>query len=141
MKIMIARCLCEKIEFEFEPSDGAAMNCYCSICRRSHGADYATQVLSKKSSLKFIKGQALLSEYSSSDMGVRAFCSCCGSRLMNYAKRGSDYMSVSLSAVSSEHSIKPCANVQVASKAPWVSHAPDIPSYEIFPDDIYKYMK
>lgn len=138
---MIATCLCGAIEFEFEPVDDVAMNCYCSICRRSHGADYATQLISKKSTLKFIKGQDLLSEYHSSEHGVRAFCSCCGSRLMNYASvAGSDYMSVALSVVSSEHSIEACANVQVGSKAKWVKPVEGIPDYEVFPDDIHKYM-
>lgn len=137
---MNAQCLCGKIAFEFEPTDGVAMNCYCSICRRAHGADYATQLLSKKSSLRFVRGQALLTEYSASPHGVRAFCSCCGARLMNYAKKGGDYMSVALSAVTDDHAITPCANVQVASKAAWVEPDARLPSFAEFPEDIGKYL-
>lgn len=138
---MKARCLCEKIEFEFEPVDGVAMNCYCSICRRAHGAGHATQLMSTKTSLKVIKGESYLSEYSSSQFGVRVFCSQCGSNLMNYAKEGvGNYMSVCLSAVTDKHKITASANVQVASKADWATLAPDIPSFDSFPDDIQKYM-
>ncbi len=138
---MRAKCLCEKIEFEFKPVDGVAMNCYCSICRRSHGASHATQLMSSKTTLKFIRGESYLCEYHSSEHGIRAFCSCCGSRLMNYADHElSDYMSVCLSAVSDEHNIQPSANVQIASKASWAVAVSGIPCYEVFPDDIQKYM-
>lgn len=137
---MKAKCLCGKVEFEFEPTDGVAMNCYCSMCRRSHGAAYATQIMSSKTTLKFIQGESYVTEYQSSEYGIRAFCSCCGSRLMNYATEVSPYMSVCLSAVSDEHNITPSANVQVASKADWATPDDSIPSYDVFPDDIQKYM-
>lgn len=138
---MEAKCLCGLIHFEFTPVDAIAMNCFCSLCRRSHGADYATQVFSKKSSLVFLQGQEFLKEFSSSQFGVRAFCSECGSRLMNYAKTHSDYMSVALSSVTSTHDIQPCANVHTTSKAPWVTPIDNIPCYDQFPPDIGKYLK
>lgn len=137
---MDAKCLCEKIHFKFEPRDGLVLNCCCSICRRAHGAGYATQVLSSKDSLEFISGESLLKEYASSAMGIRAFCSNCGSRLMNYAKQGSNYLSVCLSAVVDDHELKAQGHVQVASKAPWVYLNPDIPCHEKFPDSISKYL-
>ncbi len=137
---MIAKCLCEKIVFDFTPVDGVAMNCFCSQCRRAHGAGYATQILSTKSSLAITQGESLLKEYASSEFGIRAFCSECGSRLMNYAKSRSNYMSVSLACVASPHTIKPSANVQVGSKAEWVSPNRDVPCFDTFPPDINKYM-
>ena len=136
---MKAKCLCGQIEFDFTADKGVAMSCYCSLCRRAHGADYATQLISKKSSLKFIKGETLLTEYASSDNGIRGFCSCCGSRLTNYARAGSDYMSVALACVTTEHHIEPIANVQVASKAEWVSPNEQVDSFDVFPPDIHKY--
>lgn len=138
---MTGKCLCGAIEFKFTPKENIAFNCFCSICRRSHGADYATQIPSSKSSLVFISGKDHLTEYKSSQYGNRAFCKTCGSRLMNYADTGiSDYMSVSLSCVSANHEIKPAANFQVASKAAWVNPDQGIPSYAKFSDDIAKYM-
>lgn len=137
---MNGRCLCGEIEFAFEPVDNVAMNCHCSICRRSHGADYATQLIAKKDSLRLLSGAPLLKEYASSTHGVRAFCSNCGSRLLNYAKSGSNYLSVALSAVVGDHGIVPSANVQTASKAPWVRLGKALPSFTEFPEDIHKYM-
>lgn len=137
---MKGKCFCGEIEFTFEPIDNVAMNCHCSICRRSHGADYATQLISRKDSLRLLSGGSRLSEYSSSEHGVRAFCSSCGSRLMNYAKSGSNYLSVALSAVVGEHEVAPSANIQVASKAPWVNLDEALPSFAGFPEDIHKYI-
>lgn len=138
---MTGKCLCGGIEFTFTPKDHIAFNCFCSMCRRSHGADYATQIPSSKSSLVFISGKEYLTEYKSSKYGNRAFCKECGSRLMNFADSNiSDYMSVSLSCVTSAHTITAAANFQVASKADWVIPDARIPSYAQFSDDIVKYM-
>jgi len=137
---MIGQCLCGQIEFEFVPVGDTALRCYCSICQRSHGADCATQLISKKSSLRFISGDSLVAEYSSSPMGVRAFCSNCGARLMNYAKAKSDYMSVALACVISDHKIKPVVNVQVASKPQWAQPDDSVPCFDEFPADITKYL-
>lgn len=137
---MNGKCLCGEIEFTFEPINNVAMNCHCSICRRSHGADYATLLISKKDSLRLLSGGPLLKEYASSKHGVRAFCSNCGSRLMNYAKSGGNYLSVSLSTVVGHHEIAPSANVQAASKAPWVKLDEALPSFAEFPEDIHKYL-
>ena len=140
---MKGQCLCEKIKFEFDERDEIAMNCHCSVCRRSHGSAYATQLLSSKKSLKITQGKEYLKEYHS-PKGIRAFCSCCGSRLMNYVadnnKYDSDYMSVALSAVVSEHNIKPCNNIFVGSKAPWVDIEINETNYEGYPDDVAKYL-
>lgn len=137
---MKGKCLCGKIEFEFEPTDGVAMNCYCTVCQRSHGAAHATQVMSSKKTLRFISGKEYLTEYQSSKYGIRAFCSCCGSRLMNYASESGNYMSVCLAAVSDEHEIQASANIHIASKAKWTEPVADIPCFDGFPSDIKKYL-
>lgn len=136
-----AGCLCGAVVFSFTPLEHTAMNCYCSLCRGSHGADYATQVPASKRSLQVVSGQDKLKEYPSSAYGIRAFCTDCGSRLMNYASVGSDYMSVALAAVEAGHGIQPSMNLQVASKADWVEPSPHVPSYPEFPPDIGKYLK
>ncbi len=136
---MLAKCLCEKIQFTFTPVDGTVIKCFCSLCRRSHGADYATQVISSKDSLTFLSGEALLSEFASSQFGIRAFCSHCGSRLMNYASQGSRFLSVALSAVVDDHHLTPRLQINVASKADWVVASPDLPAEDGVPGSLHKY--
>ena len=126
-------CLCGGIEYEVEPIPQKIYNCHCSQCRKSHGAAFATQALAKGETLKFLKGEELLKEYTGHG-GVRAFCSNCGSRLMNYAPDKSLYLSVALSSVDSAYNGKPIAHANVDSKASWHNPSPDIPSYPGMPD-------
>lgn len=127
-------CLCGAIEYEVEPDFSKVFNCHCLQCRKSHGAAFATQAFAKGETLKFLKGAEFLKEYTGHG-GVRAFCSNCGSRLMNYAPEKKLYLSVALASVDSEHAGKPIAHAFVDSKAAWHEPSDDILSYPGLPDD------
>ena len=129
-------CLCGNVEFEVEERPGKIFNCHCSICRKAHGAAFATQVFAMGETLKIIKGDEFLKDYNSG-RGYRAFCSNCGSRLMNYAEDKSLYLSVALSSIDSDFNGRPVAHVLVDSKADWVEPSADIPAYEGIPREIW----
>jgi hypothetical protein len=130
---MIGKCLCGEIEFTVEEIPGMVLNCHCSKCRTSHGADYATQAFAVRSSLVFSRGQEYLKEYESTG-GIRAFCSNCGSRLMNFAKDGGDYLSIAIACLDETYKGKAVAHCFVGSKAPWHVPNSEIPSFEELPD-------
>ncbi|MFW2438891.1 MAG: GFA family protein [Arenicellales bacterium] len=125
-------CLCGAVEYEVELIADKVFNCHCSLCRKSHGAAFATQALVIAETLRFLKGEELLSEYQGR-RGVRAFCSSCGSKLMNYAPDKSQYLSVSLACVDSDVDVKPVADCFVGSKADWSAICNDIPSFKGLP--------
>ena len=131
--LMLGKCLCGKIEFEAQEIPGMVFNCHCSRCRISHGADYATQAFAVRDSLRFIKGKEYLKEYESTG-GIRTFCSNCGSRLMNYAKDGGDYLSIAIACLDSTYQGKAVAHCFTGSKALWHNPSDDIPSFEGFPN-------
>ena len=131
---MHGKCLCGDIEFTVQTLPGQVINCHCSRCRVSHGADYATMAFAIRSSLQFIKGQDKLKEYESeSTLGVRAFCGNCGSRLMNFAKEGGDYLAVAAACLDDPNAGKAMAHCFTASKAPWHTPTTDIPSFDGYP--------
>ena len=126
-------CMCGAIEYEVELIQGKIYNCHCSRCRKAHGAAFATQAFAKGDTLRILKGKEYLHEYTGGK-GVRAFCSICGSRLMNFAPDKSTYLSVALSSVDSEFEGKPVAHANVESKASWHEPSTEIPSYQGLPD-------
>ncbi len=134
---MTGSCVCGAIEFEAQAIPGMAFNCHCSRCRKSHGAAFATQAFAVKKSLKFNKGKEYLKEYISTG-GIRAFCSNCGSRLMNYAKNNGDYLSISIACLDGSYEEKPVAHAYVGSKAPWHHPSEDIPSFDTLPSILYR---
>ena len=131
--LVTGSCLCGAITYEVEIIPDKIYNCHCSLCRKAHGAAYATQVFAKGESLKLLKGQAYLQEYQRT-FGIRVFCSQCGANLMNYAPDKSVYLSVALSNVDSALDLKPVAHAFAASKAPWCELAEGIPAYDEMPE-------
>ncbi len=130
--VLTGSCLCGAIQFQFEDVPGRVLNCHCSLCRKSHGAAFATLAVAKRSTLRFTKGQELLKEYRSTK-GIGAFCSNCGSRLMNYARDGGAYLSVAAASIDGPYAGKPFAHAFVASKALWHTPSEDIPSFPEYP--------
>ena len=129
-------CLCGAIEYEVEEIPGKVYNCHCSQCRKSHGAAFSTQAFAKGATLRFIKGKEHLKEYRQfpEHGGIRAFCSTCGSRLMNYLPDKNIYLSVALSSIDSDFNAGPVAHAFVGSKASWHQPSGDIPSFESIPE-------
>jgi len=128
-------CLCGEIEYEVELIPGQVYNCHCSLCRKAHGATFATQALARGETLTIKKGAELLGEYQGV-RGIRAFCTNCGARLMNYARDKSLFLSVALASIDGDHNIKPVAHAYVDSKASWHNPSDDIPSYPGLPDGV-----
>ena len=125
-------CLCGEIQFQAEETPGLVFNCHCMRCRKSSGSAFATQIFAKRDTLKFTSGEGKLSEYESIG-GIRAFCSNCGSRLMNFGKEGFDYLSIAVSAIDDPNRFKPSANCFVESKLSWCQLDTEVRCFETFP--------
>ena len=137
-KKVIGSCLCGEIEYEVELIPEKTFNCHCSYCRKAHGAAFATMAFAKGESLKLNKGESLLTEHWNGSRSYRAFCSACGTRLMNYAEDKSNYLSVALSTVDTPVDFKPVANVNLESKASWCEPCEGIPGFDALPDNIFE---
>lgn len=129
------QCLCGAIHYQVELIPNQVYNCHCSMCQRSHGAAFATQVLANGNTLTFLKGEEQLSDYFSGG-GYRAFCSTCGSRLMNYAEDKGQYLSVAIGCLETKEGIEPVANVCTETRLGWCQLSDKIPAYEGIPQDI-----
>lgn len=133
--MVTGRCLCKAIEYEIELIPKQVYSCHCTLCQRAHGSAFATQALAVGDTLNFIKGEDKLKDYFSGG-GYRAFCSVCGSRLMNYAEDKSQYLSVAVGCIEDSSELRPVANVCIESQRPWAIEVKDIPSYEGIPQAI-----
>jgi len=129
-------CLCGSIKYAVELIPNMIFNCHCRFCRKAHGADYATIALAKANTLKISDKHHYLKEHLNDIGGYRAFCSNCGTRLMNYAPDKNIYFSVTLSTVDTPIDVTPVAHVNTESKAKWCVLYEGIPAYEKLPDGV-----
>lgn len=126
-------CLCGQIEYEVELIPEQTFNCHCSYCRKAHGAAFVTVTLAKGDTLVIKKGQEFLTEHQNELGGFRAFCSKCGTRLMNYAPDKTAYLAIALSTVDIPVNFQPVAHVNIESKASWHEPYEGIPAFQSLP--------
>lgn len=72
-------CLCGTVRYEIDGLFEVMAHCQCSMCRKHHGAAFATFVTVPLSGFRWVAGENALSTYQSSAYGKRTFCSQCGS--------------------------------------------------------------
>ncbi len=124
-------CLCNAIRFEvdeFEPQTG---NCHCSMCRKFHGAAYATLAEARRENFRWIDGEKLIKGYTADNGTTRSFCSNCGSSLTFASPNADpDLVEISLGCFDDEVPVRPDAHIYVASGAKWALPEDDLPRYE-----------
>ena len=124
-------CLCNAIRFEvdeFEPQTG---NCHCSMCRKFHGAAYATLAEARQDHFRWIAGEHLIKNYTADNNTIRSFCSNCGSSLMFSSPNADpDLVEIALGCFDDGVPIRPDAHIYVTSGAEWALPEDDLPQYE-----------
>jgi len=130
-------CLCNAIRFEvdeFEPQTG---NCHCSMCRKFHGAAYATLAEARRENFRWIDGEKLINGYTADNGTTRSFCSNCGSSLTFASPNADpDLVEISLGCFDDEVPVRPDAHIYVASGAKWALPEDDLPRYEAGRDSV-----
>jgi hypothetical protein len=101
------------------------------MCRRFHGAAFATYADVDAERFRWLKGGELLSTYETSPGVGWGFCRVCGSSLGQ--PRHGKLCSIALGTLESDPHIHPAFHMFVGSKAPWYDIADDLPQYESRP--------
>ncbi len=72
-------CLCGTLKYEVDGPFTMMMSCHCSMCRKHHGAPFATFAAADLNDFRWLSGETAVRFYASSAEGKRSFCSVCGS--------------------------------------------------------------
>ena len=128
---MTGACLCGGYSFEVEGEFSEMVDCFCSMCRRAHGAAFATFVGCKATDFKLRKGQELVGKYRSSEQGTRSFCTVCGS---NLPMIGETSVYIPAGLLDGDPGVRTSAHLFASSKADWVSIHDDAPQFDGYPE-------
>jgi hypothetical protein len=74
-------CLCRAVTFELLTEPTMVSHCHCSMCRKGHGAAFATYLTIERQNARFLSGLDNLTIYNSSSTIMRKFCRTCGSNV------------------------------------------------------------
>ena len=73
------RCLCGTVRFEIDGPYTNMLHCHCSMCRKHHGAAFATFVAAPIEGFRYTSGESAIGHHASSPGLHRSFCTSCGS--------------------------------------------------------------
>jgi hypothetical protein len=125
-------CLCGGVGFEIGGELGPMAHCYCSMCRKHHGAPFVTYVGVDSSEFRWLKGEDLVERYQSSPGLQRGFCRTCGSNLP-VPDPAEKTLFVPAGTLDDDPGVRPAAHIFVASKARWVEIGDDLPQFDEYP--------
>jgi hypothetical protein len=74
-------CLCGSVRYRVESGFDRVTHCHCSMCRKTHGAAFATYATVSTSQLSIEGDAGKLAWYRSSATAERGFCTGCGASL------------------------------------------------------------
>lgn len=123
-------CLCGAVKYEVSKIGERMAHCHCSMCRKFHGAAFATFGEAKKKDFHWLQGEEYLSTYVADNGTTRSFCSKCGSSMTFKASSGhEDVVEFSLGTLDSDIERRPDAHIYVAYKANWMELYDNLPKY------------
>jgi len=123
-------CLCGVVSFEADAFDHRAAHCHCRMCRKFHGAEFATFVGVPRRSFRWIGGVDAVEQYRARNGTVRSFCRHCGSSLFFWSPRADpEIVEVALGLFDEDVPVVPDAHIFVGSAANWTTIADDLPQF------------
>ena len=125
-------CACGAVRYEAEGPIEEAHHCHCSVCRRFHGAAFATYARVRTKKLRFVSGRDQLRELRSSTHVTRSFCGACGSSLLFAHAAVPQLVWIAAGTLDDEtaKNVAPDAHVFVGSKASWWTIADAISQHD-----------
>lgn len=123
-------CLCGAIQFEAGEFSPIMAHCHCRMCRKFHGAAYATFASTPSDQFRWLKGAELLASYQAGNGTIRKFCRQCGSSLIFVDPTQTDDMvEFALATLDEPVNAKPDAHIYTAYKAEWTEICDGLPTY------------
>jgi len=124
------QCLCGEIQYSVDALEAKMGHCHCSMCRKFHGAAFATFGEARAENFHWLSGESLLKAYRAPNGTQRKFCSACGSSLIfEEANTSGEIVEFSLGTLDAPIPSAPDVHIFVGSKASWYSVNDDLPCF------------
>lgn len=121
------QCLCGLVRYQISGYLGVSDHCHCSMCRKQHGAAFATYVNFNPKDFSWLSGVEYTKIYEIDSGAGWCFCNECGSSL---AGTENDIVtSITMGTIDGDAHVKPQAHIFVESKANWHDIQDDLPQY------------
>ncbi len=128
-------CQCGNVTYESDGEISDLSHCHCSMCRKLHGAAFATFAGVARDGFRWSAGEDTLGTYASSEKTDRMFCQVCGSQLAVFFTPEPDVVYLTMGTVEGNPDCPPDYHQFAASKASWHEITDGKPQHDAWPDD------
>jgi len=126
-------CFCGRVRYEATGAPFHRTTCHCSICRRTTGAPFVTWFSVRRPDFRFVAGEP--ARFRSSKIGIRSFCSTCGTHLTFASDDFADEIDITTCSLDDPGALPPHDHTRTSSKLPWIHLADGLPEFlEARPD-------
>lgn len=123
-------CLCGAVAYEADALEPDMGHCHCRMCRKFHGAAFATFGEVRREAFRWTQGREHLKTYTAPNGTKRVFCDTCGSSLTFEASNSDgSLVEFALGTLDSPCPQKPDAHIFTHYKADWSSICDGLPVY------------
>lgn len=124
------QCLCGAVRYEVDGPFASMTHCHCSMCRKHHGAPFATYVSAPIAGFRWVSGKDRVVQFSPS----RLFCSTCGS-VVPFIDEERELVFIPAGNLDGELGIKPQCHIFTGSKLPWYEIKDALPQHAQWPPE------
>ncbi len=125
------QCLCGEVKYEVAKIEPKMGHCHCSMCRKFHGAAFATLGEALAENFRWVSGEELLKTYLAENGTRRQFCSNCGSSLTFAASDDNgELVEFALGTLDTEIPLKPDAHIFTGHGAEWYEITDQLPQHK-----------
>ena len=125
-------CLCGSVSWQVDGALDNMTHCHCSMCRKAHGAAFATYVNTARDSFRWLSDEDAVAHYETSPGLTRAFCSNCGSAVPESS--GKERIDMPAGCLNEDPGVRPTAHIFAPSKAPWHTIGDNLQQFEAYPE-------
>lgn len=122
--MLTGSCLCGVVTFTADEPATDMKHCHCSMCRKTHGAPFATYT--RVSGFQYTSGESSIASYASSAALTRHFCSHCGS-VLGEGVEADGQCHIPAGLLDNDPGTRPTQHIFVESRADWFDIADDLP--------------
>lgn len=128
--IVTGSCYCGKINFTINSRPKLVVNCHCDDCKKRNGTVFSTYIAVAENDLQLTQGESSLKQYEADNVGIKYFCSECGSPIFNKNFRLPGLSLLFYGAMSNPSEFEPSVNVFCSTKHEWVDSIKSIASFQ-----------
>jgi hypothetical protein len=115
-------CLCGEVKYEILNEPKKVSHCHCTMCKKQHGAAFATYASLLKDDLVYTAGLSALVTYRSSGTIKRKFCGACGSSIeWGGSAEYPDWVSIAIATLDTPYKPEEIDDIFTDTKVCWLS--------------------